>query len=261
MKAIEKIESSMQPIAVADITSPKGRQRRTPAVALVDDDPHILTSVGILLEAEGYQITTYQDAIAALGGIQDELPDLAILDIKMPRMDGMELLLLLRRTMDIPVIFLTSKGEEVEEILSLKLGADDFIRKPFSPLLLIARVRAVLRRMLWKNGAICITNKGLRRGKLLMEPERQSCSWDNTPLVLTITEFLILHALAERPGIVRSRTALMEAAYEEQECLSDRAIDSHIKRIRTKFRQIDPDFDAIETFYGVGYLYRENRPF
>lgn len=228
-----------------------------PVIALVDDDSNILVSVSMVLEAEGFQTRSYTDGVVALQGIQDNLPDMAILDIKMPRMDGMDLLRRLRQTTDMPAIFLTSKDDEIEELLGLKLGADDFIRKPFSPRLLVERVKAVLRRVLWKDGSapIMAANGVVQRGKLIIDPDRHACTWDGNPVTLTVTEFLVLHALIQRPGIVKSRDALLDAAYDDHMFLHERTIDSHIKRMRVKFKQVDDTFDAIETLYGVGYRF------
>src|SRR5919201_32722 len=219
-----------------------------PTIALVDDDRNILASVSIALEAEGYRIMTYTDGASALDGFRSSQPDLAILDIKMPRMDGMETLRRLRQKSDLPVIFLTSKDEEIDELFGLKMGADDFIRKPFSQRLLVERVTAVPK----ENDA-----KALDRGLLRMDPERHTCTWKNEPVTLTVTEFLILQALATRPGVVKSRNALMDAAYDDQVYVDDRTIDSHIKRLRKKFKAADDDFDMIETLYGVGYRFKE----
>jgi two-component system response regulator ChvI len=231
-----------------------------PTIALVDDDRNILTSVSIALESEGYRIMTYTDGVSALEGFKTSPPDLAILDIKMPRMDGMELLRRLRQKTDMPVIFLTSKDEEIDELFGLKMGADDFIRKPFSQRLLVERVKAILRRGLPKDAtAVKETDarKVLERGLLRMDPERHTCTWKDEPVTLTVTEFLILQALASRPGVVKSRNALMDAAYDDQVYVDDRTIDSHIKRLRKKFKQADDDFDMIETLYGVGYRFKE----
>ncbi len=230
-----------------------------PTIALVDDDRNILTSVSIALEAEGYRVQSYTDGMSALEGLQGDMPDLAIFDIKMPRMDGMELLRRLRQTSDLPVIFLTSKDDEIDELFGLKMGADDFIRKPFSQRLLVERVRAVLRRVQPQNPATAREEgeKLLERGLLLMDPERHTCTWNNKPVTLTVTEFLILSALAQRPGVVKSRNSLMDAAYDDQVYVDDRTIDSHIKRLRKKFKVVDNDFDMIETLYGVGYRFRE----
>ena len=224
------------------------------------DDRNILTSVSIALESEGYRIMTYTDGASALEGFKTSPPDLAILDIKMPRMDGMELLRRLRQKTDMPVIFLTSKDEEIDELFGLKMGADDFIRKPFSQRLLVERVKAILRRGGAKDGAIIKepdTRKVLERGQLRMDPERHTCTWKDEPVTLTVTEFLILQALASRPGVVKSRNALMDAAYDDQVYVDDRTIDSHIKRLRKKFKSADDDFDMIETLYGVGYRFKE----
>jgi two-component system, OmpR family, response regulator ChvI len=231
-----------------------------PTIALVDDDRNILTSVSIALESEGYRIMTYTDGVSALEGFKTSPPDLAILDIKMPRMDGMELLRRLRQKTDMPVIFLTSKDEEIDELFGLKMGADDFIRKPFSQRLLVERVKAVLRRGAPKDGAPAKetdTRKVLERGMLRMDPERHTCTWKDEPVTLTVTEFLILQALASRPGVVKSRNALMDAAYDDQVYVDDRTIDSHIKRLRKKFKVADDEFDMIETLYGVGYRFKE----
>ena len=232
-----------------------------PTIALVDDDRNILTSVSIALEAEGYRIMTYTDGASALDGFRTSPPDLAILDIKMPRMDGMETLRRLRQKSDLPVIFLTSKDEEIDELFGLKMGADDFIRKPFSQRLLVERVKAVLRRGQRRRiRPPCRRRpdaKALDRGLLRMDPERHTCTWKNEPVTLTVTEFLILQALATRPGVVKSRNALMDAAYDDQVYVDDRTIDSHIKRLRKKFKVVDDDFEMIETLYGVGYRFKE----
>ena len=229
------------------------------SIALVDDDRNILTSVSIALEAEGYRIMTYTDGASALDGFKISLPDLAILDIKMPRMDGMEMLRHLRQKSDMPVIFLTSKEEEIDELFGLKMGADDFIRKPFSQRLLAERVKVLLRRSTPKDGAMSkeAEAKVLERGLLRMDPERHTCTWKGGPVTLTVTEFLILQALAGRPGVVKSRNALMDAAYDDQVYVDDRTIDSHIKRLRKKFKSADTEFDMIETLYGVGYRFTE----
>ena len=230
-----------------------------PTVALVDDDRNILTSVSIALEAEGYRTMTYSDGASALDDFKTSPPDLAILDIKMPRMDGMELLRRLRQKSDMPVIFLTSKEEEIDEMFGLKMGADDFIRKPFSQRLLVERVKTLLRRSTSKDGANPrgAGAKLLERGQLRMDPERHICTWKSEAVTLTVTEFLILQALASRPGVVKSRNALMDAAYDDQVYVDDRTIDSHIKRLRKKFKSVDDAFDMIETLYGVGYRFKE----
>ena len=230
-----------------------------PTIALVDDDRNILTSVSIALESEGYRVQTYTDGASALDGLLTDPPTLAIFDIKMPRMDGMELLRRLRQTSDMPVIFLTSKDDEIDELFGLKMGADDFIRKPFSQRLLVERVRAVLRRVSPRDASSPRedADKLLERGLLLMDQERHTCTWKGQRVTLTVTEFLILQALALRPGVVKSRNALMDAAYDDQVYVDDRTIDSHIKRLRKKFKATDDDFEMIETLYGVGYRFRE----
>lgn len=230
-------------------------------IALVDDDRNILTSVSIALESEGYRVETYTDGASALDGLMARPPNLAIFDIKMPRMDGMELLRRLRQKSDLPVIFLTSKDDEIDELFGLKMGADDFITKPFSQRLLVERVKAVLRRVAAREGTgvkpVGQQAKSLERGQLVMDQERHTCTWKGEPVTLTVTEFLILHSLAQRPGVVKSRDALMDAAYDEQVYVDDRTIDSHIKRLRKKFKATDDDFEMIETLYGVGYRFRE----
>jgi len=227
-------------------------------IALVDDDRNILTSVSMTLEAEGYNVRTYKDGEEALRGISQKPVDLAILDIKMPRMDGMELLQNLRKSSLLPVIFLTSKDDEIDELLGFRMGADDYIRKPFSQRLLIERIRALLRRAEAVNDMSPGTREGaLVRGDLVLDPERHLCSWKGAPVQLTVTEFLLLRALAQYPGHVKSRDQLMDAAYGESIYVDDRTIDSHIKRLRKKFRDADPEFAEIETLYGVGYRYRD----
>jgi two-component system response regulator ChvI len=232
-----------------------------PTIALVDDDRNILASVSIALESEGYRVQTYTDGASALDGFQQSAPDLAILDIKMPRMDGMELLRRLRQRTDLPVIFLTSKDDEIDELFGLKMGADDFIKKPFSQRLLVERVKAVLRRFQPRDPAAAAkvpdAARNLDRGALSMDQERHTCTWNGEPVTLTVTEFLILYALAQRPGVVKSRNALMDAAYDDQVYVDDRTIDSHIKRLRKKFKAADDNFDMIETLYGVGYRFKE----
>jgi len=228
-------------------------------IALVDDDRNILTSVELLLEAEGYAVRAYADSREALEALTREPPDLAILDIKMPGMDGLELLSRLRRISQIPVVFLTSKDEEIDEVLGLKMGADDYVRKPFSERLLVERVRALLRRVeLSREPEEEATGeqKTLVRGGLTLDPARHLCTWHGQPVPLTVTEFLLLQALAVRPGHVKTRDQLMDAAYDDNVYVDDRTIDSHIKRLRRKFKAADDDFQAIETLYGLGYRYK-----
>lgn len=239
-------------------------------ITLVDDDENIVTSVSLALESHGHEVKAYFDGASGLAALENDPPDLAILDVKMPRMDGMEVLRRLRRTSDVPVIILTSKDEEIDEILGFNLGADDYMHKPFSQRLLIERVKAVLRRAGVEGeepaaaapgtaaaAAAEAQSRALKRGKLTLDPARHDCLWDGRPVKLTVTEFLLLQSLAQRPGFVKSRDNLMDAAYDDQVYVDDRTIDSHIKRMRKKFREVDPEFDAIETLYGVGYRYRE----
>ena len=231
-------------------------------IALVDDDRNILTSVSMALQAEGFVTRVYSDGEAALKALVDNPPDLAVLDVKMPRMDGMELLRRLRERSAIPVIFLTSKDDELDEALGLAMGADDYIAKPFSQRLLIARIRAVLRRAEMRAAPVTETGPGadapqLVRGRLEMDPARHRVTWDGKDVTLTVTEFMILEALAQRPGVVKSRNQLMDVAYQDDIYVDDRTIDSHIKRLRRKFRAVDDDFKAIETLYGVGYRFGE----
>ena len=228
-------------------------------IALVDDDRNILTSVSIALEAEGYRVLTYSDGASALDGFKMRSPDLGVFNIKMPRMDGMELLRRLRQNSDMPVIFLTSKEEEIDELFALKIGADDFIRKPFSQRLLLERIKMILRRATPTDSQSTTqpTADVLERGQLIVNPERHTCMWMGKAVVLTVTEFLILQSLASRPGVLKSRDALMDAAYDDNVHVDDRTIDSHIKRMRYKFKAVDDAFDMIETLYGVGYRFRE----
>ena len=231
--------------------------RRT--IALVDDDRNILTSVSMTLEAEGFCVRTYIDGEDAYRGITQKPVDLAILDIKMPRMDGMELLQNLRKTSRLPVIFLTSKDDEIDEALGLRLGADDYIKKPFSQRLLIERIRALLRRVDSLDDPQSEKRDSmLVRGDLVLDPERHMCTWKGEGVQLTVTEFLLLRALVQYPGHVKSRDQLMDAAYGESIYVDDRTIDSHIKRLRRKFRDVDSEFSEIETLYGVGYRYQDN---
>ncbi|WP_424941004.1 response regulator transcription factor [Aliiroseovarius sp. S253] len=230
-------------------------------IALVDDDRNILTSVSITLEAEGFEVETYNDGQSALDAFSKRLPDLAVFDIKMPRMDGMDLLQRVRqKTSTLPVIFLTSKDDEIDEVLGLRMGADDYVTKPFSQRLLVERIRALLRRQ----EVIASDDAGdveearvLERGELRMDPLRHAVTWKGRDVSLTVTEFLLLQALAQRPGFVKSRDQLMDVAYDDQVYVDDRTIDSHIKRLRKKMRTADSDFSAIETLYGIGYRYNE----
>ena len=231
-------------------------------IALVDDDRNILTTVSIALQAEGFATRVYSDGTTALKALLENPPDLAVFDIKMPRMDGLELLRQLREKSALPVIFLTSKDEEPDEALGLAMGADDYITKPFSQRLLIARIRAILRRAELIRGEVetlpsSPPSEVLERGSLVMDPARHHVTWRGKPVSLTVTEFLILEALAARPGVIKSRNQLMDAAYSDDVFVDDRTIDSHIKRLRRKFRAADPHFAGIETLYGAGYSFAD----
>jgi len=231
-------------------------------IALVDDDRNILTSVSIALQAEGFLTRVYSEGDSALKALIDNPPDLAVLDVKMPGMDGMELLRRLREKSSVPVIFLTSKDDELDEALGLAMGADDYIAKPFSQRLLIARIRAVLRRAEMRATPLSDEDDAAEpvqivRGRLSMDPARHRVTWNGRDVTLTVTEFMILEALAQRPGVVKSRNQLMDVAYHDDIYVDDHTIDSHIKRLRRKFRAVDGDFKAIETLYGVGYRFAE----
>ena len=223
-------------------------------IALVDDDRNILTSVSMALENEGFKVQTYLDGESAYIGITRTPPDLAVIDIKMPRMNGEELLKKLRKKKDIPIIFLTSKDEEVDEQLGLKLGADDFVKKSggFSIKVLIERIKVQFRK---RDQSVTVSKNIIQQGKLILDPEQLECKWDNQnlPDKLTTTEFQIVYELAKRPGVIKERSHLMSIAYKESSDIEDRTIDSHVKRIRKKFKKIDKNFSAIETRYGSGY--------
>jgi two-component system response regulator ChvI len=243
--------------------APSGGGEPQRSIALVDDDRNILATLSIALQAEGYATRVYSDGEAALKALTENPPDMAVFDIKMPRMDGMELLRRLREHSDLPVIFLTSKDEEQDEEAGLAMGADDYIAKPFSQRLLLARIRAILRR----TGPAREPEPGgeeaplagpvIERGRLAMDPARHRVTWRGAPVSLTVTEFLILEALAQRPGVIKSRNQLMDAAYPDDVFVDDRTVDSHIKRLRRKFRVVDPEFGAIETLYGAGYSFSD----
>ncbi len=240
----------------------KRQENMTQTIALVDDDRNILTSVSMALKAEGFEVRTYNDGEEGLKGLTDSPPDLAVLDIKMPRMDGMELLTRLREKSALPVIFLTSKDDEVDEVIGLRMGADDYITKPFSQRLLIERIRALLRRQSLRRGEGAKDKEEdkskIVRGELVLDDSRHECSWQGKVVNLTVTEYLLLKSLALRPGHVKNRDQLIDMAYGESIFVDDRTIDSHIKRLRKKFRDTDPTFDRIETLYGVGYKYKED---
>ena len=229
-------------------------------IVLVDDDRNILTSVSIALESEGYEVITFTDGVSALSSLLNDEPDLGVFDIKMPRMDGMELLRRLRKTSEMPVIFLTSKDDEIDEVLGLRMGADDYMRKPFSQRLLIERIKAILRRKEVSEEVDtqrAPEDSSFTRGCLQMDPLRHKVVWKDSDVSLTVTEFLLLQSLAIRPGVVKSRDQLMDVAYDDQVYVDDRTIDSHIKRLRKKLRKGDPDFSSIETLYGIGYRFIE----
>ena len=225
-------------------------------ICLIDDDQNILASLSLALKSEGYIISTFSDGLSGLNSLKEDDYDIAILDIKMPRLDGLEVLQKLRQTSNLPVIFLTSKDEEVDQLLGLKMGADDYITKPFSQKLLIERVKAILRR---SKDTLTLNDKEtsniIKRGKLSLNMSRYECFWDDIAIKLTVTEFLLLESLASRPGYVKSRDQLMSAAYDDDIYVDDRTIDSHIKRLRRKFKNLDKNFESIETLYGVGYRY------
>ena len=228
-------------------------------IALVDDDRNILTSVSMSLEAEGFNVKTYNYGEEGLKGITSNPPDLVVLDIKMPRMDGMEVLSKLRETSALPVIFLTSKDDEVDEVIGLRMGADDYITKPFSQRLLIERIRALLRRQQLQKEPVN-ENKSdeiIERGNLTLDDSRHLCAWKGNAVNLTVTEYLLVKALAQRPGHVKNRDQLIDLAYGENIYVDDRTIDSHIKRVRKKFKNVDKEFNQIETLYGIGYRYKE----
>ncbi len=264
----QQAENSRDPVegkadgqAGSDASSAGENQR---VIALVDDDRNILTTLSIALQAEGYATRVYSDGEAALAALQSNPPDLAVFDIKMPRMDGMELLRQLRAHSDLPVIFLTSKDQEEDEEAGLAMGADDYIAKPFSQRLLLARIRAILRRAAPleeghepASDAKAPANGLIVRGRLSMDPARHQVTWGGDNVSLTVTEFLILEALAQRPGVIKSRNQLMDAAYPDDIFVDDRTVDSHIKRLRRKFRSVDPGFGAIETLYGAGYSFSD----
>ena len=230
-------------------------------IALVDDDRNILTSVKMTLEGEGFEIDTYSDGQSALEAFYRKQPDIVVLDIKMPRMDGMDLLQKMRPKISSPVIFLTSKDDEIDKVLGLRMGADDYIKKPFSQRLLVARIRALLRRQAQFSDSLVVGEKGrhlLERGALTMDPMRHAVTWKDSEISLTVTEFVLLQALAQRPGFVKSRDQLMDVAYDDQIYVDDRTIDSHIKRLRKKMRAVDSQFSCIETLYGIGYRYSDH---
>jgi len=228
-------------------------------ICLIDDDQNILASLSLALKSEKFDVETYSDGIAGLEALKKNNFDIAILDIKMPRLDGLEVLQKLRNISDIPVIFLTSKDDEIDQLLGLKMGADDYITKPFSQKLLIERVKVILKRTAFslENENHVKSDSLIERGDLLLNMDRHECHWKNNRIKLTVTEFLLLENLVNRPGYVKNRDQLMSAAYSEDIYVDDRTIDSHIKRIRRKFKAIDQEFNSIETLYGVGYRFNQ----
>jgi|TARA_Y100000992_G_scaffold40712_1_gene22833 two-component system response regulator ChvI len=227
-------------------------------ICLIDDDQNILASLSLALKSEKFEVETYSDGIAGLEALKDNNFDIAILDIKMPRLDGLEVLQKLRNSSDIPVIFLTSKDDEIDQLLGLKMGADDYITKPFSQKLLIERVKVILKRTSSSSKENEVNSDSLiKRGNLLLNMDRHECHWKEERIKLTVTEFLLLESLVNRPGYVKNRDQLMSAAYSDDLYVDDRTIDSHIKRIRRKFKAIDKDFNSIETLYGVGYRFNQ----
>lgn len=255
--------SDMEGDSAANDTRPDSARREAMVIALVDDDRNILTTVSIALQAEGFVTRLYSDGETALKALLENPPDLAVFDIKMPKMDGMELLRRVREHSPLPVIFLTSKDDEADEEAGLELGADDYIAKPFSLRLLTARIRAILRRaepdlaLASDSAPAEPAHPIINRGRLFMDPARHHVTWDTKPVSLTVTEFLILEALAARPGVIKSRNQLMDAAYPDDVFVDDRTVDSHIKRMRRKFRVVDPQFGAIDTLYGAGYSFSD----
>ena len=225
-------------------------------ICLIDDDQNILASLSLALKSEKFDVETYSDGIAGLEALKDNNFDIAILDIKMPRLDGLEVLQKLRNSSDIPVIFLTSKDDEIDQLLGLKMGADDYITKPFSQKLLIERVKVILKRTSFSSIENTVNSDSfIERGNLILNMDRHECHWKEERIKLTVTEFLLLESLVNRPGYVKNRDQLMSAAYSDDLYVDDRTIDSHIKRIRRKFKAIDKDFNSIETLYGVGYRF------
>ncbi len=229
-------------------------------VAVVDDEENIRETVAYALRREGYHVDLYGDGQDAWERLETRLPDVAVLDILMPRMDGLELCRKLRGQSEVlPIIFLTSKDEEFDRVLGLELGADDYLCKPFAMRELVARIKVLFRRLaLAGTSAGPDANEAVALGALMLDLSRYQATWNEKPLSLTVTEFMLLHALARRPGHVKSRAKLMEECYPHDAYVSERTIDSHVKRLRKKFAQIDPDFDEIDTVYGLGYRYREH---
>ena len=231
-----------------------------PRIVLVDDDRSHTMSLSMMLEAEGFEVECHLDGLAAWKALSKSLPDILVLDVKLPGLDGMDVLQRLRYVSNIPVMFCTSKQDEIDEVLGLRMGADDYVKKPSSPRVLLERIRALLRRWEVLGGDQALEADDttiMARGPLSMDPMRHGVTWRGIAVSLTVTEFALLKALAVRPGFVKSRDQLMNVAYDDQVYVDDRTIDSHIKRLRKKMRRVDGDFDAIETLYGIGYRYNE----
>ena len=231
----------------------------TGTVAIVEDEQNIRENVSFALNREGYQVESYPDGLAAWEAFESSLPDLVILDIIMPRMDGLELCRRMRTLSEtIPIVFLTSRDEEFDRVLGLELGADDYLCKPFSMRELVARVKVLFRRLSLLNGRAAVEEEELLTiGDLVLDLRRYTARWSDRTVPLTVTEFMMLHALVRRPGHVKTSQQLMEHGYPHDTYVSDRTIDSHIKRIRKKFSNADEAFDRIETVYGLGYRYTE----
>ena len=235
------------------------------SIALVDDEQSILASVSLALEAEGYEVDTFHNGLEALNALEKNNYDLGLFDIKMPKMDGNELLSKVRNSKkadlkEMPIIFLTSKDQEQDEIIGLRMGAADYIKKPFSQKLLNERIRTVLR--VYKNrknenSFSAETKTNLKKGSLELDELKQLCFWKNQIIELTVAEFNLIKSLAKYPGVVKDRNQLMDSMYGDSVYVDDRTIDSHIKRLRKKFKSYDPLFDQIRTRYGSGYSWRE----
>jgi two-component system response regulator ChvI len=237
-------------------------QSRSELVAVVDDEKNIRETVAFALKREGYRVNTYADGAEAWAAFKRELPDLAVLDILLPRMDGRELCRRLRAKSEaLPIVFLTSKDEELDRVLGLELGADDYLCKPFSMRELVARVKVLFRRAaLAADPSRREESKMLRVGALEIDGLRYTARWRGEPLALTVTEFLLLQALARHPGHVKTRQQLMEEAYPHDAYVSERTIDSHVKRLRRKFEARDSAFTGIDTVHGLGYRWTEDDP-
>lgn len=232
-------------------------ESETPVVALVDDEQNIRETVGYAIRKAGFRVALYADGAEAWSSFENTLPDMAILDIIMPRMDGLELCRKIRSVSEeIPLIFLTSRDEEFDRVLGLELGADDYLCKPFSTRELIARIKVLFRRMALNSRKQLPEEEDiLTCGELRIDRLRFTATWRDNPLSLTVTEFRMLHALVAQPGHVKTREQLIREAYPEDTYVSERTVDTHLKRIRKKIVQTDPEFSAVESIYGLGYRY------